>query len=518
MGRNVPNTVYQQQSRHSEHCNMAAAVKYLILMRSNFYKEELKTGHIEVKMEQLFLFGTGKVAEKYTKYLNQLLIKIDGYIDNNEAKWGQLFHDRPVYKCDVLKEINNAKVLIACADIKGVTEQLTRLNVQDKIVSLQSLIADSKALEMESEKIYLKFSDRLNARTQLVVIDNLEGTWGGAEDWAHKIALSLLERNYDVIVVENANQTYIDERLRKNTLFCKKDAPDMQLKLMEDLVQRSPLILINIWNSNLLWAASYIKKFSANVKVISVLLNDVESLYLTQQIWDHSIDRYLCISSRIKNKLIDVYGIKEQKVYYRIPFIEREEITEREYNAVSDRALVIVYPCRLVKGQKRADLLPEFIAELEKRKINYVFNIVGDGACEEEIRMYIQHNRLNDKVFLSGRLSRKELISFLNKQDIYLNFSEYEGMSLTMLEAMARGCVPVVTNVSGVSDVIVNKENGFISETGDLKGMADNILFLDRNRTLLESWGTKCKDIVLKNCNIDDYMDHIENVLKIKVM
>lgn len=467
-------------------------------------------------MEQLFLFGTGKVAEKYTKYLEQVLVKVDGYIDNNEAKWGKRFHDKIIYKCDILKEISSAKVLIACADIKGVTKQLTQLNLQDKIISLHSLITGCEALAIESERIYLQNLDDPKAQKQLVVIDNLEGTWGGAEDWAHKIALSLLERNYDVMVVESVSQTYMEETLKQHTLYLKKEALDMHIGLIEELIQRRPFVLLNIWNLNLLWAASYAKrKFPTDVKIVSVLLNDAESLYLAQQVWNLSIDRYLCISSRIKNNMIDVYGIEEQKVYYRIPFVEREKIIEREYNIISDKPLVITYPCRLVKSQKRADLLPEFIAELEERKINYVLNIVGDGACEEEIRMYVEQNCLIDKVFLWGRLAREELLCFLNKQDIYLNFSEHEGMSLTMLEAMARGCVPVVTNVSGVADVIIDRENGFISEVGDLKGMADNILFLDKNRSILEDCGTKCKDMIYDKCSIDDYIDYVEKIIKI---
>lgn len=465
-------------------------------------------------MGRLFLFGTGKLSDKYTKCLEQVLVKIDGYIDNNEDKWGKIFHNKIIYGCNVLKEMENSKILIACADIKGVTQQLIQMNMQDKIVSLNSLVAGCEALEIESEKIYLKCLDSCKTQERLIIIDNLEGTWGGAEDWVCKIALSLINRNYDVIIVGNTSQTYTEKSLKQHVLYFEKDAFEMHFRLIEELMQRRRFILLNIWNSNLLWAASYIKKkFPADVKIVSVLLNDVESLYREQQVWDHSIDRYLCISSRIKNNLIDSYSIQEQKVFYRIPFVERKKITERKYTVEGDEALAIAYPCRLVRGQKRADLLPQFIAKLEERKINYVLNIVGDGTCEEEIRGYVEQNCLNNKVFMWGKLSREELFYFLNKQDIYLNFSEYEGMSLAMLEAMARGCVPVVTNVSGVADVIINRKNGFISEVGDLDEMADNILFLDKNRTMLEKYGTKCKE-VLKKCNIDDYMDYLENVIK----
>lgn len=471
-----------------------------------------------VKMEQLFLFGTGKVSEKYTKYLEQVLVKIDGYIDNNAAKQGKFFHDKLIYGYDILRKVKNSKVLIACADHKAVTQQLIQLNMQDKIVSLHSLVMNCKILELESEKIYLKYSDSEKNKTQFVIMDNLEGTWGGAEDWVHKIALSLLERNYNVIMVENICQTCMEEPLKQHTLFLKKDEPDMHFRLIEELMQRRPFVLFNIWNLNLLWAASYIKKkFPADVKIVSVLLNDVKSLYQEQQVWNQSIDRYLCISNRIKNNLTDMYSIEKQKVYCRIPFVECKNIIERKYNVTRDKALVIAYPCRLVQGQKRADMLPAFITEMEKRKINYILNIVGDGACKEEIQIYVEKKGLDDKVFLWGKLSRDDLLCFLNKQDIYLNFSEHEGMSLTMLESMARGCVPVVTNVSGVEDVIINRKNGFVSEIGDLEEMADNILFLDKNRAMLDKCGKQCKEIIYKKCDIDDYMDHIENVIEIDV-
>ena len=254
-------------------------------------------------MERLFLFGTGKLSDKYTECLEQVLVKIDGYIDNNEDKWGKIFHNKIIYGCNVLKEMENSKVLIACADIKGVTQQLIQMNMQDKIVSLNSLVAGCEALEIESEKIYLKCLDSCKTQERLIIIDNLEGTWGGAEDWACKIALSLINRNYDVIIVGNTSQTYTEKSLKQHVLYLEKDAFEMHFRLIEELMQRRRFILLNIWNSNLLWAASYIKKkFPADVKIVSVLLNDVESLYREQQVWDYSIDRYLCISSRIKKQ------------------------------------------------------------------------------------------------------------------------------------------------------------------------------------------------------------------------
>ena len=106
---------------------------------------------------------------------------------------------------------------------------------------------------------------------------------------------------------------------------------------------------------------------------------------------------------------------------------------------------------------KPSDLIPELLMYLEEKEVNYVLNIAGDGPCEMMIKEYVEKNQLYKRVNLYGRLTRTGLFDFLDHQDVYLNFSEFEGTSLTMLEAMASGCEQVVTKVSGVSDFIMNE-------------------------------------------------------------
>lgn len=54
------------------------------------------------------------------------------------------------------------------------------------------------------------------------------------------------------------------------------------------------------------------------------------------------------------------------------------------------------------------------------------------------------------------------MINFCQEQDLFLNFSDSEGNSMSKVEAMACRSIPVVTNISGVRDSIVNDKNGFI--------------------------------------------------------
>lgn len=465
--------------------------------------------------KKIFLFGTGKIAQNYTKILGELSFEIDGYVDNDSNKWGSFFYGRKI--CDpsmLIKEIE-VEIVIACADIVAITNQLIKMGVKDKIVTIDYLIR--KGIEaVEVKNSYVSCFNDNSHRKKNIIVDNLNGIWGGAEDWAHEITLSLLEREYKVIIIENTDF----QKERKIELFTKqinkknKRIDDVYKELVEWLLQKKPFTLFNIWSAEVLWAASYIKKiYPKEVQIISSILNDHSSVYKRQCVWDDYIDLYLCISSRIKNNLLNIYGIDKNKIFYRVPYVKNIRKTKRVYEIDNKIPLNIGYPCRLVSNQKRADLLPKLIKKLEDKHVKYILNIAGDGPCEKEIMNYVSHNNLVDKVNFYGKLSGNELINFLDKQDIYLNFSEFEGTSLTMLEAMASGCVPVVTNVSGVDDFIENMKNGLISNVGDMEDITNNIMYLDINRDKLEEYSKRCVEIISCKCNLNNYINYIEKLI-----
>jgi glycosyltransferase involved in cell wall biosynthesis len=91
-------------------------------------------------------------------------------------------------------------------------------------------------------------------------------------------------------------------------------------------------------------------------------------------------------------------------------------------------------------------------------------------------------------------MSREQTISFaglvpyaavpalLKKHDIFLLASDYEGLPLSLLEAMGHGLVPVVSNLkSGVSEV-VNQSNGCLVPVNETTGYAKAIIHLHKHR------------------------------------
>lgn len=84
---------------------------------------------------------------------------------------------------------------------------------------------------------------------------------------------------------------------------------------------------------------------------------------------------------------------------------------------------------------------------------------IGDGELKESIT--------SSNIEITGWCKREEVIKRLNDIDIYIQTSLWEGLPIALLEAMYMGKVPIVSNVIGNKDVILQGENGFLAKTTD---------------------------------------------------
>ena len=74
--------------------------------------------------------------------------------------------------------------------------------------------------------------------------------------------------------------------------------------------------------------------------------------------------------------------------------------------------------------------------------------LFGEKDLLEEIEKFIAESlRLKDKVHLVGKRSHDELESWFSAADYYISSSHREGGSYALTEAMACGCIPIVTSI-----------------------------------------------------------------------
>ena len=149
--------------------------------------------------------------------------------------------------------------------------------------------------------------------------------------------------------------------------------------------------------------------------------------------------------------------------------------------------------------QKSPLLFIQVAENIISKRQDLKFVLIGDGpdfsACEE----YIRNKNLNENIFLLGnRLNVKELLPDL---DVFVLLSKWEGLPLSIIEAMFCGLPIIASDVGGNRELIEDGVNGFLVNH-DINYISDKIIHLYDNAELMKSIGKNNKEKAHKMFNI----------------
>jgi glycosyltransferase involved in cell wall biosynthesis len=105
--------------------------------------------------------------------------------------------------------------------------------------------------------------------------------------------------------------------------------------------------------------------------------------------------------------------------------------------------------------------------------------LIGDGSQRGRLQNRAAELRIADAVCFTG--VRRNVAALLAGLDVYLCSSDYEGISLSVLEAMARARPIVATRVGGNPELISHDDNGVLVDRGDAQQMAAALVRLSAN-------------------------------------
>lgn len=126
--------------------------------------------------------------------------------------------------------------------------------------------------------------------------------------------------------------------------------------------------------------------------------------------------------------------------------------------------------------------------------------IVGSGPCGEELQHLVKALGLSDRVTLMG--TRDDIPRLLRCMDVFALPSFSEGISNTVLEAMAAGLPVIATDVGGNGELVRNKETGMLIPNRNDQALKDAILLYLKNRDLILQHGNSGRDRVEKQYSL----------------
>ncbi len=125
--------------------------------------------------------------------------------------------------------------------------------------------------------------------------------------------------------------------------------------------------------------------------------------------------------------------------------------------------------------QKDPLLAVDAMVALLERRPDTVLIWVGDGVLRSEVEARISERGVGSSFLLAGLRPPSQIARILQASDLYVMSSAYEGMPISVLEAIATGLPVVSTAVGELSLIVKEGENGFLVEHGDAKALADAV-------------------------------------------
>lgn len=148
------------------------------------------------------------------------------------------------------------------------------------------------------------------------------------------------------------------------------------------------------------------------------------------------------------------------------------------------RTTVTVVSTRtLTRGYHVRTLIMAF-AEAAREIEGFTAALVGDGSEEEDLRALADRLGALDRIRFEGRLPNDRLPAILGKSAIYASASPSDGVSASLLEAMARGCFPVVRDNEANRHWITDGRSGFLIPADDPGAYGRAILTAWRDEAL----------------------------------
>ena len=225
-------------------------------------------------------------------------------------------------------------------------------------------------------------------------------------------------------------------------------------------------------------------------------------------------DKLIVVSNYDKEKGLDKHIGKENKyalIRYGIDYMEfssKCQIFRKELGLDTNDLVVGMIAC--FKPQKSPQDFIKLAFLINKVSPNVKFLLVGDGILRRCIERLIDKFNLQDCVILTGW--RWDIPKILAVIDIFVLTSLWEGLPITVLEAMASSKPIIATNTGGIGEIIVEGKSGFLVPAGDTNAISQQLVDLLMDRNLRGQIGQNARQSLDFNFNLTNMIRNNENL------
>ena len=256
----------------------------------------------------------------------------------------------------------------------------------------------------------------------------------------------------------------------------------------ENVKEESNVIFYFYWGDG--WVFSCLNINKKNDKTIFIRLHGMDAnsemsngfLPVRKYIFDKA-DYLLPISESLKSYVSNKFVISHNKIIVSRLGVDIPRMQSSNNHLKS----VKIVSCSNVTDNKRVSCILNAVSQIKDMNIEWVH--FGDGPLLNKIKN--QRNSLSlEKVKISffGRTSNENILNYYKTHDInaFINVSQYEGVPVSIMEAMSYG-IPCIATDAGATNELVNNENGILLKND----FSINQLIDSLKMTATKDWNTK---------------------------
>lgn len=219
----------------------------------------------------------------------------------------------------------------------------------------------------------------------------------------------------------------------------------------------------------------------------------------------HTADKILVLSEYERRKLLSYW--KNLKVEVLANAVDVDNVIEAEQR--NDPKNVIFFG-RIHESKGLKEII-ESCRILKKENFDFRFKCYGKGPQENYLRKEMREV-LGDSFSYEGIVAGDAKQKALAEADVFILPSYFEGLPISMLEAMAAKCVVVASNVGSIKKVIEDGENGFLVEPHNVEQIVQTLKLLLAEDEDFTDVKNNARQTIVEKFSIQDYVGKLEKI------
>jgi glycosyltransferase involved in cell wall biosynthesis len=213
----------------------------------------------------------------------------------------------------------------------------------------------------------------------------------------------------------------------------------------------------------------------------------------------------------------------EEKVIYKPTGINLKKFAFLE---IIDNGRTLISVCRfepkkgLIYLVKACHLLIQKGYDIRCVMVGSASTVPAQQAVHREVLNYVQDHGIERFFNLTGSLTQEAYIKYLSQSAIFLapyivtDKGERDGVPTSLIEAMAVGLVPVVTDAGAITELVNHQENGLVVAQRDEAALADAVARLINDKELFERLRRNARRRVELECDVEKTEDIVVEQLR----